>query len=288
MLLSPKSLSRRIRLSLLSALLCVSVAPLSSAWELQAPRKPRSKKQTQAKPLPPLPAGPLTPFNLDQTPASPPQVSYQAGQLTITAQNSTLGDILRAVRSKTGATFDIPPGATERVVGQLGPGPPREVIASLLNGSRFDYVMLGSATNPGAIDQLILTPKSGTTAAGGAQPAAATAAGQPLPGQPAGPMQAADEQDRPDTENDTADESADVPQENQENNDQTDQAESEGPQDASSPQNGQQVRTPEQLLQELQQQQRLQQQQQQQPGQPQIVAPVPPPPGQPPNPPEQE
>ena len=268
----------------LPVLVCISITPLSSAWELQGPRKPRSKKQTQAKPLPPLPPGPLTPFNLDQTPASPPQVSYQAGQLTITAQNSTLGDILRAVRSKTGATFDVPAGATERVVGQLGPGPPREVIASLLNGSRFDYIMLGSATNPGAIDQLILTPKSGAAPAAGAQPANATSIGQRFPGQPAAPMQAVDEPDRPDADNDTTDDSAEVPQEN---NDQTDQAESEGPQDASSPQNGQQVRTPEQLLQELQQQQRMQQQQQQ-PGQPQMVAPVPPPPGQPPNPPKPE
>ena len=99
-------------------------------------RHPHSKKQAQPAPEPALPPCPLQPLNLDQMPAVPPQVSFQAGQLSISAQNSTLGDILRAVRKQTGATVDIPPNATERVVGKIGPGPAREVLATLLNGSQ--------------------------------------------------------------------------------------------------------------------------------------------------------
>jgi len=38
----------------------------------------------------------------------PPQVNYQNAQLTIVATNSTLGDILRAVRKQTGAEIEIP------------------------------------------------------------------------------------------------------------------------------------------------------------------------------------
>lgn len=282
-------LSGKTRLWLVSVLLCISVVPFSSAWEVQAPKKPHSKKQAQSKPLPTLPPGPLQPFALDQVPASPPQVSYQAGQLTITAQNSTLGDILRAVRSRTGANFDVPASATERVVGRLGPGPPREVLASLLNGSRYDYVMLGSAANPGAIDQLILSPKSGGSAAG-APPAEVSNFAQPPPGQAAPDAQNGEETaDNSEADNNTDSTDADATQDNADQTDQS-EAQAEDAQDNGQQQNGQQVRTPEQLLQELQQQQqRMQQQQQQglQPGQPQVVAPVP---GQPPTsqPPHQE
>ena len=84
--------------------------------------------------------------------------------LTIVAENSTLSDILRAVRTQTGAAVEIPPNATERVVTHLGPGAPRNVLASLLNGSHFNYVMLGSPTNPDKVDRVILTSKSGSLA----------------------------------------------------------------------------------------------------------------------------
>ena len=43
----------------------------------------------------------------------------------------------------------------------LGPGPARDVLAALLNGSHFNYVMLGSAAHPDSVDRLILTSKSG-------------------------------------------------------------------------------------------------------------------------------
>jgi hypothetical protein len=78
-------------------------------------------------------------------PTSAPQVSFHNDQLTIVAHNSTLGDVLRAVRNQTGAAVEIPANATERVVGRFGPGPARDVLAVLLNGSHFNYVMLGSA-----------------------------------------------------------------------------------------------------------------------------------------------
>jgi hypothetical protein len=99
---------------------------------------------------------------MDQIPATPPQVSYENGLLTIAAQNSTLGEILRAVRSVTGASVELPPnGAPDRVVTQLGPGAPRDVLAVLLNGTAFNYVMLGSTSDPRAIASVVLTSKPG-------------------------------------------------------------------------------------------------------------------------------
>ncbi|MGD0791681.1 MAG: hypothetical protein ABR920_07900 [Terriglobales bacterium] len=98
---------------------------------------------------------------MDQIPATPAKVSYQGGLLTISAQNSTLGEILRDVRKLTGASIDVPPGSgvNERVVTHLGPGAPRDVLAGLLNGSAFNYVMLGSSSDPTAVSSVILMAK---------------------------------------------------------------------------------------------------------------------------------
>ncbi len=146
----------------------LSILLLGSSQASQRSTAHNNKQKQSPAPQPVVPEGPLPQPTLDQMPAIPPQVTYQGGQLTIQAQNSTLGDILRAVHAKTGASVDIPSNATERVVGRLGPGPAREVLASLLNGSHFNYVMVGSATDPGGVQQVILTSKSGgTTAAAG-------------------------------------------------------------------------------------------------------------------------
>jgi hypothetical protein len=84
--------------------------------------------------------------------------------LTIVAQNSSLGDILREVHKTTGAVIDVPATASERVVGQIGPGPAREVLATLLNGTSFNYVLVGSMSDPTTLASVILTTR---TAGGG-------------------------------------------------------------------------------------------------------------------------
>src|SRR5437588_7037605 len=116
------------------------------------------KKKAEAPPPDPSPAPPAPPPTPEQSPAVAPVVTYQYGLLTILARNSVLSDVLREVHAKTGANIDIPPGATERVVAQIGPGPARDVLAKLLNGTHFNYVMLGTAANPNAVGQIILTP----------------------------------------------------------------------------------------------------------------------------------
>jgi len=109
---------------------------------------------------------------MDQIPPTPAKVSYQGGLLTISAQNSTLGEILRDVRKLTGASIDVPPGSavtSERVIAHLGPGAPRDVLAGLFNGTQFNYVMLGSSSDPTAVSSVVLTLK--TSAAGETQTA---------------------------------------------------------------------------------------------------------------------
>ena len=151
--------------------LIVVAFALIASWSYAAQKPLSSKrpaKKVQPAPTPqpaPQPTPPPPPSTLEQLPTSAPQVSFQNGQLVIVARNSTLGDVLRAVRNQTGANVEIPANATERVVGRFGPGPARDVLASLLNGSHFNYVMLGSATNPNALDHVIVTGKAGEVTA---------------------------------------------------------------------------------------------------------------------------
>jgi hypothetical protein len=100
--------------------------------------------QEPAKSLPPPPPSPVPAERL----AGPIISLYHNGELTIEAQNANLRDVLHVLSSQTGALIDIPPGPDERVVGVFGPGRPHDVLASLLHGSRFNYVMQGSATDP--------------------------------------------------------------------------------------------------------------------------------------------
>jgi hypothetical protein len=234
-----------------------------------APHRVHKAKKQQPPPLPPpLPSGPLGPVPqvpLDAIPAVAPQVSYQDGMLTIVAPNSTLADILRGVRKHTAADIEIPSTASERVVTRLGPGPAREVMAELLNGSRFNYILLGSPDNANLLVRVVLVAKTSDTqtagAAGAAQSPAAGAATE------AAEAEAADDAD------DTPDSGT---------------AEAEQP-PAASDQPG--VRTPQQMLQEMQQRQ-LQMQQQATPAQPGIVPAGRPgaaiQPGQPQQPPDQQ
>lgn len=244
----------------------------ANAETTQSPRK-TNKSKTKKPPLPPLPSGPtgpVQPMPLDSMAPVPPQVSYQNSQLTIVAPNSTLGDILRAVRKQTGAEIEIPP-ATERVVTHLGPGPAREVIAELLNGSRFNYVLLGSPADNSVLTRVVLVAKSSQDNAAANSPAIAEqpqAGIGPHTGNPGARLPEQDANAANDDTDDAADQAA---------------AEAEQQQQQTPPSSDQPaVKTPQQMLQEMQQRQ-LQMQQQQQQGQPNppgAAVPAPPPPPQ--------
>ena len=104
----------------------------------------------------------------EQLPLSAPQVSYADGQLTITAENSTLTDILTAIRAQMGADIDAPPSTSrEHMVVRLGPGPAREVIASLLSWTDYDYVIQAADDDPAGVKSVLVTsrPKTGAGSA---------------------------------------------------------------------------------------------------------------------------
>jgi hypothetical protein len=87
------------------------------------------------------------------------EVIYRDGQLTIHARNTTLAEVLSAVAEKTGALIDVPPeSGLDRIVEQAGPGPADAVLAHLLNGSAFGFVILGSPQSPHALTRVLLLP----------------------------------------------------------------------------------------------------------------------------------
>jgi len=267
----------RARCSFLSLLTAASLCA-GCFGAVDTPRPKSHHKAAVKKPqLPPLPSGPLGPIpqiSLESMSAVAPQVTYQDGQLTIVAPNSTLADILRAVHRLTRAEMEIPPAATERVVTNLGPAPAPVVMAQLLNGSHFNYVLLGSPADANTLTRVVLVPKGGpdNTASASAQTAVANAASPQSAAFGSAPENAAEE---------AADDSADDSTE-------PNAAEAEQPAAAPAPENGA-IKTPQQLLQEMQQRQ-LQMQQGQPGGQGTIPgAAIPPPPQRPPGtPPDQQ
>jgi hypothetical protein len=85
-------------------------------------------------------------------------VTYLDGQLTIDSDNLTLAAVLELVAQKTGAVIEVPSGTgQERIIEHAGPGRPEDVIASLLNGSPFDFVIVGSPLHEHAPTQVLLS-----------------------------------------------------------------------------------------------------------------------------------
>jgi len=86
------------------------------------------------------------------------EVTYSANQLQVTANNSSLNEILHQISRVTG--IKITGGVVdERVYGKYGPAPLDRVLASLLDGTGSNMILRQTPQNtPG---ELILTPRNG-------------------------------------------------------------------------------------------------------------------------------
>ncbi len=197
--------SHRIAVSLLA--LAIG-APWLFAQQTTKPaatkKKPPAAIAAEQRPVQPQtdlpPSPPPTP---EQMPPSAPQVTYGNGLLSIVARNSTLRDVLAAVRARTGMVIEgASDSAFERVAVQLGPAPVEDVLRSLLQGSRFDYVILGSESRPGAVERIILTARQG----GAGAPASVAGGNAPSPAQtaPAQPNTAEENPEEVDEESEPA------------------------------------------------------------------------------------
>lgn len=126
-------------------------APATSA----PPAQPLSSPSASAAAAAHVDSGTDLPASLLDQPAQPAKVEFSGKSLSIQADNSSLGAILREVASKTGMQLQ---GfqQDERVFGSFGPGTPQEVLDDLLNGTPYDLMMVGDLSN-GAPRQLILS-----------------------------------------------------------------------------------------------------------------------------------
>jgi antitoxin (DNA-binding transcriptional repressor) of toxin-antitoxin stability system len=87
-------------------------------------------------------------------------VTYRNGLLGIRANKVTLSEVLFAVQQRTGAQVSIVAGAEqEKVVAEIAPAPAPEVLARLLNGSKFNFLILSAVDDPQKLDRVILSAR---------------------------------------------------------------------------------------------------------------------------------
>ncbi len=100
-------------------------------------------------------------LTLSQMPPSPPRINYTGGKLTVVANNAVLDDVLASIGKAIGANVQgMQPQGSERVFGQFGPAVPSQVLDTLLTGSQYDFVLVGSAGSFGSVREIILSRKS--------------------------------------------------------------------------------------------------------------------------------
>ncbi len=105
---------------------------------------------------------------LPSKPAPRLNVNFQNGQLTIWANKATLAEVLSEIHRQTGAEIPIPADAgQDQVIANLGPAPARDVLTALLNGSRFNFILVGSDRDATQLKSVILI----TRGEGASQPA---------------------------------------------------------------------------------------------------------------------
>jgi hypothetical protein len=96
--------------------------------------------------------------------ASQPVVTYTNGKLTVKASNASLAEVLRAISAQTGIVIDFPTSsAGDRIYLREGPGTIRQVLANVMNGSGFNYVIMGSPDSPDKLTRVVLV-KAGQAA----------------------------------------------------------------------------------------------------------------------------
>jgi AMIN domain len=92
----------------------------------------------------------------------PVRVSFQNGLLSVRADKATLAQVLFEVHRQTGADIAVPAEAEqELVVTDLGPAPAKEVLLALLNGTHYNFILLGYDGDAGGVQRVMLSPKSG-------------------------------------------------------------------------------------------------------------------------------
>jgi hypothetical protein len=110
------------------------------------------------------------------------EVTYNNGQLHIKSDRASLADVLNEIHKQTGAEVMVPPGAEqEKVFSELGPAPPKEVLNSLLTGTSYNFILIGSSENPNSLERVLVSNKGTSMVVDvGGSPADAQPIAQPI------------------------------------------------------------------------------------------------------------
>jgi len=97
----------------------------------------------------------------NQPSAPPPIAEVTAGQLTIRANGQDFATVLDAVRSATGITIEMPAeNQSEPVFMTMGPVSTRDALVALLEGTKYNYVIVGSQENAQLVKRVILSERT--------------------------------------------------------------------------------------------------------------------------------
>ena len=153
--------------SLLAAAFLSSQAPPKSAAAPVPARKPvHARKAAATAPAPAQPAPAPAPVQprLPDWPANnvPTEASivFDSHGLLIVASNSSLVQVLKEVGVETGAKVEGL-DADQRVFGTYGPGPVRDVVTQLLDGSGYNVLLIGDR-GEGTPRRIVLTIRTGS------------------------------------------------------------------------------------------------------------------------------
>jgi len=96
-------------------------------------------------------------------PAAPPVAQVTDGKLAIMANGQGFMSVLESVRSATGLTVEMPSGInSDPVFLNVGPVPVADALVALLQGTNYNYIIVGSERDPRIVKRLILTERSST------------------------------------------------------------------------------------------------------------------------------
>jgi hypothetical protein len=155
-----------MRLIVLISAVWIAVAGASNAQTAPEPVKPHRAHKPPAAHVdaaPPVqpeqsepeqPEQPKWPVN---DPPAQPSVTWNSQGLHVEATNSSLRAILNQISTETGAKIEGLNG-DERVFGEYGPGQARDVLSQLLQGSAYNFLVLGNTD--GAL-KVVLSGRNG-------------------------------------------------------------------------------------------------------------------------------
>ena len=114
------------------------------------------------------PVAPPPPLRPAEQPPNPATIEFSNGVLSVHAQNSSLVNILVQIQHQTGLVID---GLShdQRMYGQYGPGSVSATLTALLDGSGYDFIIVGGGAG-GTAPKLILSTPASTAAAAAPAP----------------------------------------------------------------------------------------------------------------------